>query len=146
MPYRCNVLLIEDNPVDADFIREALTEIESNIKLDWVEDGEAGINFLFQHCYSRDTDLPCPDLILLDLNLPKLSGREVLEAIKGNPDTKHIPVIILTTSSDPRDVIDTYSLHANCFVTKPADLDEFTAAVKSIREFWTRCASLPSPG
>jgi two-component system response regulator len=135
---------VDDNPVDVLVTRHALEETEFNVRLHVVEDGEDAVDFLYQNCNSHDTDAPCPDLILLDINLPRKNGKEVLKEIKRHPDTSHIPVVILTTSEDPKDICETYSLHASCYITKPVDVEEFTSVVQSIRGFWTEVAKLPS--
>ncbi len=140
---RLHILLVEDNPFDIFLTRRALEDSEINLRLHVVENGIDAVNFLYQKCIQRDTDIPCPDLVLLDLNLPGISGTEVLEEIKRNPFTLHIPIIVLTTSEEPSDICEAYFLQANCFITKPVDVDQFTAAVQSIEKFWTEVAKLP---
>lgn len=106
------------------------------------EDGVEALDFLFNR--GRFSNAPRPDLILLDLNLPKKDGREVLDEIKNHPSLKHIPVVILTTSNTEQDIIKTYSLHANCYITKPVDLDQFIKVVRTIEDFWLSIVKLPS--
>jgi two-component system response regulator len=140
---KLHILLVEDNPFDVFLTRRALEDSEIHLRLHVVEDGADAIDFLNQKCIEGDTDIPCPDLILLDLNLPGMNGREVLAEVKRNPYTLHIPIVILTTSEAPRDICEAYSHRANCFITKPVDVDQFTAAVQSIERFWTEVARLP---
>ena len=135
------VLLVEDNPDDADLIREAFKEGKSRKHLSVVEDGEEALAFL-RHA-GRFTDAPRPDLVLLDLNLPKRSGREVLADIKSDPDLKRIPVVVLSTSTHEMDVLHSYNLNAHCYITKPMALNGFLAAVRLIDEFWLTVVQLP---
>lgn len=135
------ILLVEDNPVDVLMAREALGDAKLNNRLHVVEDGEEAMDFLLRR--DKHLDAPIPDLILLDLNLPKKSGREVLEEIKRTPALLHIPVVVLTTSEENRDILLTYDLHANCFITKPVDMEQFIQVVKSIEGFWFSVAQLP---
>lgn len=135
------ILLIEDSPSDADLAREALGQGKILNNLHFVEDGVEAIDFLRRRgLYSA---APRPDLILLDLNLPKKSGVEVLEEIKTDTDLKLIPVVILTTSAAQEDILKSYSLHANCYITKPVDFVQFTRVVKLIEEFWLAVVQLP---
>ena len=127
------ILLVEDNPGDVRLTVEALKENKLHNNLYVVGDGEEAMAFLRRE--SEYADVPCPDLILLDLNLPKKDGRETLAEIKQDPDLKRIPVVILTTSQAEEDVLKTYDLHANCYVTKPVDLDQFIKVVKTIEAF-----------
>lgn len=136
------ILLIEDSPSDADLTEEALSDGKVLNNLHWVEDGVEAIAFL--HRRGKYATVPRPDLILLDLNLPKKDGREVLAEIKADPSLKLIPVIVLTTSAAERDILKTYALSANCYVTKPIDLDQFICVVKLIEEFWLVLVKLPS--
>jgi CheY-like chemotaxis protein len=135
------VLLVEDNPGDVRLTREAMKEghIESNLHV--VGDGQAAIDFLQRKGVFADA--PRPDLVLLDLNLPKKSGREVLAEIKQDDDLKTIPIVVLTTSKAEEDIVKTYQLHANCFITKPVDLDRFIAVVQQIESFWLEVVRLP---
>ena len=139
-PITC--LLVEDNPADVRLMREALKEAETEIELLVVGDGVAALAFLRRD--GRYADAPRPDLILLDLNLPKKDGREVLEEIKQDPELGMIPVVILSTSRDEEDIVRSYKLHANCYVSKPVDLDRFLGIVKGIKDFWLTVAKLPA--
>ena len=136
------ILLVEDNPGDADLAKEALTEAKVKNELYWVEDGEAAIAFLER---SGDyADAPRPDVILLDLNLPKKDGREVLADVKAHEDWKRIPVVVLTASQAESDILKSYDLHANCYITKPIDLEQFMKVVRAIEGFWLRIVKLPA--
>ncbi len=135
------VLLIEDSPGDVRLTKEALKEGRILNNLHVVNDGVEAMSFLKQEGdYQRS---PTPDLILLDLNMPKKDGREVLSEIKSDPKLKSIPVVVLTTSSAEEDILKSYDLHANCYITKPVDLDQFIGVVKSINEFWLNIVKLP---
>jgi chemotaxis family two-component system response regulator Rcp1 len=137
------ILLVEDNPGDVRLAREALQDAKVRNTLHWVDNGQKAMDFLRKEGeYAR---APRPDLILLDLNLPRKDGREVLAEIKEDPDLRRIPVVILTVSKNEEDVLKTYNLHANCFITKPIDLNQFIKVVKSIEEFWLTVVKLP-PG
>ncbi len=136
------ILLVEDNPVDILAIRHGLQENHISCKLNVVEDGEEAIDFLYRR--NKYETVLTPDLILLDLNLPKRSGREVLAEVKENPDLSHIPVIVLTTSEADKDIVTSYELHANCFITKPVGLNQFTELIKFIERFWLKVAKLPA--
>jgi two-component system, chemotaxis family, response regulator Rcp1 len=136
------VLLVEDNPGDVRLTREALKEGKLLNQLTVVGDGVEALSFLRRQ--GKYTDAVQPDLILLDLNLPKKDGREVLAEIKTDPVLKRIPVVVLTTSSAEEDVLKTYNLHANCYVTKPVDLEQFMHVVQSIEDFWLTVVRLPS--
>lgn len=135
------ILLIEDNPMDALITREALKDAKVANSLNVVEDGEEAMEFL--HRKGHYSDAPHPDLIMLDLNLPKKDGREVLKEIKEDPRLKHIPIVILTTSRAEEDILKSYQLHANCFITKPVDLEQFTSVIRSIEDFWFTIVRLP---
>ena len=137
-----DILLVEDSPSDADLTEEALSDGKVVNKLHWVEDGVQALGFLRRQ--GKYANAPRPDLILLDLNLPKKDVREVLAEIKVDPSLKLIPVIVLTTSAAERDILKTYELNANCFVTKPIDLEQFISVVKLIEEFWLALVKLPS--
>lgn len=143
-PYQgVQVLFVEDNPGDVRLTQEALKEGKLCTNLHIVPDGVEAMAFLRKQ--GEYADVPRPDLILLDLNLPRKDGREVLAEIKSDEDLKRIPVVILTTSSAEQDILKTYSLHANCYVTKPVDLDQFMKVVKAIEDFWLTLVKLP-PG
>ncbi|MCY7381009.1 MAG: response regulator [Microcoleus sp. CAN_BIN18] len=135
------ILLIEDSPSDADLAIEALGQGKILNNLHFVEDGVEAIKFLRRK--APYLDVPRPDLILLDLHLPKKSGIEVLEEIKTDHNLKLIPVVILSTSSAPEDIVKSYSLHANCYITKPVDFVQFTKVVRLIEEFWIEVVKLP---
>lgn len=137
-----DILIVEDNPGDARLIKEILNEKRIYCRLHMVVDGIEAMNFLYRK--KEFTKAPLPDLILLDLNLPKKDGREVLAEIKTNKSLKQIPVVIMTSSQAEDDILQSYQLHANCFITKPLELDLFIAAVKSIEEFWLFLARLPN--
>jgi chemotaxis family two-component system response regulator Rcp1 len=141
-PYPIEILLVEDNPGDARLAKEALKESKLRNTLHHVEDGVAAIEFLKKT--GKFKDKPRPDLIILDLNLPKKDGREVLLEIKNDDILKRIPVVILTISKAEEDIIRTYNLHANCYVTKPLDLDQFMKVVRSIEDFWLTIVKLPN--
>ena len=136
------ILLVEDNPGDARLAKEALKESKLMNNLSIAEDGVEAMNFLYKA--GKYANMPRPDLIILDLNLPKKDGREVLEEIKTNDDLKRIPVVILTISKAEEDILKTYNLHANCFISKPIDLDQFIKVVKSIEDFWLTIVKLPN--
>lgn len=136
-----NILLIEDNPGDIRLTREALKEGRINNKLDVVTDGEEALLYLKKQ--DRYLQAQTPDLILLDLNLPKKDGREVLLEIKADPKLKLIPVIVLTTSAAERDIISMYAHHANCYITKPVDFKQFINVIRSIEDFWLSIVRLP---
>lgn len=136
------ILLVEDNPGDVRLTKEALKEAKVRNQLSVVEDGVAAMNFLRREAEYADAERP--DLILLDLNLPKKDGREVLEEIKQDPALKRIPIVVLTTSRAEQDILQSYDLYANCYVTKPVDLDQFINIVKSIEDFWLTIVRLPS--
>ena len=137
------ILLVEDNPGDYRLTKEALKEGKVYNNLHWAQDGVEAIDFLKRQ--GKHAKAPRPDIILLDLNLPKKDGREVLSEIKGDDDLRKIPVVILTTSKAEEDVLKSYDLHANCYVTKPVDLDKFIVVVQSIDRFWLTVVTLP-PG
>jgi len=135
------ILLVEDNPGDADLAREALEESKIKNDLYVVDDGEKAMQFLYRQ--GEYTSVPRPDLVLLDLNLPKKDGREVLKEIKSDPGLRRIPVVILTISKAEEDVLKSYDLHANCYITKPIDLSQFMKVVRSIEDFWLTIVKLP---
>jgi two-component system response regulator len=135
------VLLVEDDPGDELMTREAFEDNKIGNTLHVVRDGEEALDFLYRR--GAHADAPRPDLILLDLNLPKYDGREVLQVIKSDDDLAHIPVVVLTTSSAEEDILRSYRLHANAYVTKPVDLDQFIAAVRQIDEFFVTVVRLP---
>lgn len=136
------ILLVEDNPGDAFLTKEALRESRFSHRLSVVEDGEEAMRFLRKE--GKYQDAPRPDLILLDLNLPKMDGRELLAEIKEDPQLRHIPVIVLTTSDARQDVWGAYKLHANCYLTKPIQMEDFLHKVRSVEDFWLTVVRLPS--
>lgn len=135
------ILLVEDNPGDVRLTQEALREGGMNSNVSVAQDGVEALAYLRRE--GRHADAVRPDLILLDLNLPKMDGREVLEAIKTDPALRQIPVVVLTSSEAEKDIQRVYDLHANCYVTKPVDLDQFIDVVKAVEHFWIRVAKLP---
>jgi two-component system, chemotaxis family, response regulator Rcp1 len=136
------ILLIEDNPGDVDLTKEALQDAKVRNRLNVVDDGAKAVDFLYKR--GPYADAPRPDIILLDLNLPKKDGRQVLEEIKADPQLAEIPVVILTTSQAEEDILRSYQLHANCYITKPVDFKQFMHVVKSIEEFWLTVVKLPT--
>lgn len=136
-----DILLVEDNPADVRLTQEAFKETKIPSHLHVVRDGSEALAFLERS--GRFANAPRPNMILLDLNLPKKDGREVLAQIKQQPEYKSIPVVILTTSNEEEDIAHTYNHHANCFITKPANLDEFLNVVKTIETFWLSVVQLP---
>jgi two-component system, chemotaxis family, response regulator Rcp1 len=135
------ILLVEDSPGDVRLTREALKDAKMHINLHVASDGIEAMAFLNRE--GEYAGVPRPDLILLDLNLPRKDGREVLEEIKENPLLKSIPVVILTTSASEEDVLRSYRLHANCYISKPVDLDGFLKVIRSIDSFWLSIVKLP---
>ncbi len=136
-----DILLVEDNPGDVRLAQEALKESKVRNKLFVVEDGVEAMAFLRRQ--GRYADVPRPDLIFLDLNLPRKSGREVLADIKTDESLKRIPVVVLTVSRAEEDVIKCYNHHANCYITKPLDFNQFMEVTKTIEEFWLTIVKLP---
>ena len=138
------ILLVEDNPGDVRLTREALKEAKVRNNLSVVSDGVEAMAFLRREgVYST---APRPDIVLLDLNLPRKDGRQVLTEVKADPELRRIPVVILTTSKAEEDILKTYDLHANCFITKPVDFDQFVKVVQSIEHFWLSVVTLPTAG
>jgi CheY-like chemotaxis protein len=136
-----DVLLVEDSPGDVRLTREALKDAKVQINLHVASDGKEAIAFLMRE--GKHANAPRPDLILLDLNLPRKDGREVLKEIKENASLKSIPVVILTTSESEADILRSYQLHANCYISKPVDLEGFLKVVQSIDNFWLSVVKLP---
>lgn len=135
------ILLVEDNPGDVRLTQEAFRENKIRNKLNVVNDGEQALAFLRRE--GVYANVARPGLILLDLNLPRVDGREVLAQIKSDPELRHIPVVILTTSQAEEDVVKSYALHANCYITKPVDLERFMQVVKEVEHFWLSVVNLP---
>jgi chemotaxis family two-component system response regulator Rcp1 len=136
------ILLVEDNPGDVRLTQEALKESKVTNNLSVAEDGVEALAFLQRE--GKYADAPRPDLLLLDLNLPKKDGRELLEEIKADDNLKRIPVVVLTTSKAEEDILRMYDQHANCYITKPIDFDQFIDVVKSIEDFWLTIVKLPT--
>ena len=136
-----DILLVEDDPGDQLITREAFENNKIKNNLHVAHDGEDGLDFLYKR--GSHANAPRPDLILLDLNLPKYDGRQLLEQIKSDPDLCHIPVVVLTTSSAEEDILRSYKLHANAYVTKPVDLEQFMSAVRQIDQFFVQVVRLP---
>lgn len=135
------ILLVEDNPADALLMEEALQEDKMLNRLHVVSNGDQALDFLYRR--GEYGTCPRPDLIMLDLNLPKKDGREVLAEIKNDPDLKSIPVVVITTSRAEEDIIKSYNLHANCYITKPVRLARFFEVVRTIEDFWFSIVKLP---
>ncbi len=135
------ILLIEDNPGDARLAIEALKESKFRNTLHHVDDGEDALDFLFRR--GKHENAVRPDLILLDLNLPRRDGREVLAIIKEDQSLRRIPVVIMTMSESDEDILRSYDLHANCYITKPLDIDKFMVVIRSIEDFWLTIVTLP---
>ena len=136
-----DILLVEDDPGDELITREAFADNRIRNTLHVARDGEQGLDFLYRRRGYESA--PRPDLILLDLNLPKYDGRQLLEKVKSDTDLRHIPVVVLTTSSAEEDVLRSYQLHANAYITKPVDVDQFMNAVRQIDEFFVQVVRLP---
>ena len=135
------ILLIEDSPSDANLTMQSLQQAKITNRLHWVEEGEAAMDFLYQR--GEYINAPRPDLIVLDLNLPGMDGREILAEVKADPDLRRIPVVVLTTSSNEEDVFRSYDLNANCYVTKPFNVQQFIQVVQLISDFWLTAVKLP---
>jgi CheY-like chemotaxis protein len=136
-----DILMVEDNPGDARLTEEALKESKVYNNLYHVRDGVEAMEFLRKE--GRFGDAPTPDIILLDLNLPRKDGRQVLAELKAIPRLKNIPVVVLTTSEAEQDIVKSYELHANCYITKPVDLDKFVEIIHGIENFWLSIVKLP---
>jgi len=136
-----DILVVEDNPGDARLIMEVLKSNKIYNSLHVVKDGVEAMDFLNQN--GEYAEMPRPDLIFLDLNLPRMDGREVLAKLKSDDIFKHIPVVVMTMSQSEEDILKSYNLHANCYVTKPIDLDQFVKVVESIEDFWFSLVKLP---
>ncbi len=141
MPSPIRVLLVEDNPADADLTVETLERSKLALQVAVVDDGAKAMNYLEQRPPYEAVELP--DLVLLDLNLPKADGRQVLEAMRRNPATRGTPVVVLTSSEAERDIAKSYELGANCYIVKPVGIDAFQEIVKSVEHFWFTVVKLP---
>jgi len=137
-----HILLVEDNEGDIVLTKEAFEEAKILTKLSVVRDGKEALDFLTKQ--GKYTNADMPDMLLLDVNLPKKNGHQVLQYIKGDENLKHIPVIMLTTSSSPKDINLSYNNYANCFITKPVDVHEFIGVIATIENFWISIVKLPS--
>jgi len=135
------ILMVEDNPTDVLIAKEGFCGAQMRNTLHVADDGIEAIEFLHQR--GKYADVPRPDLIVLDLNMPRKNGQEVLAEIKADHDLKNIPVVILTTSKSEEDISKAYGLHANCYISKPVDFDEFTKVVQTIQDFWFSVVTLP---
>ncbi len=138
------ILLVEDNPGDVRLTLEALKEAKIRNKVNVLTDGEQAVDYLKRK--NGFENRPLPDIILLDLNLPKLSGREVLTIIKNDDNLKHIPIIVLTTSKSEEDILNSYLHHANCYITKPVDFEQFSEIIKKLEDFWFTIVKIPHNG
>lgn len=137
-----NILLVEDSPSDANLTIRNFEQFKIANRLSWVETGEAAIEYLYRQ--GKYHDHPRPDLILLDLNLPGMDGREVLEIAKSDPNLKSIPIVVLTTSADEQDMLRSYRLNANCYITKPVEIQQFLHVIQLLGEFWLAAVRLPN--
>jgi chemotaxis family two-component system response regulator Rcp1 len=135
------ILLVDDNPADVRLTVETLREEKIHNKIHIAQDGEEALAFLRKQ--GKFAAAPRPDLILLDLNLPKIDGREVLKAIKSDADLRSIPVVVLTVSRSEEDILKSYDLHANCYITKPVDLAQFSKVARAVQDFWMTIVKLP---
>jgi chemotaxis family two-component system response regulator Rcp1 len=138
----CEILLVEDNPADARLTLEVLRESKIKNRLSHAKDGVEALEFLRRE--GKFEDAPTPDLVLLDLNLPRKDGREVLLEMKEDARLRLIPVVVLTTSEAEQDIVKSYELHANCYITKPVDLEKFIYIVHAIEQFWLAVVALPT--
>lgn len=137
----CRVLVVEDNPADLRLLQEAFRDLDVSHKIFPVQDGEDALDFLYRR--NKHSDKPRPDLILLDINLPKVDGHKVLETLKSEPDLKRIPVIMLTNSGSDSDVLKAYDHHANAYIQKPTDMSDFFTIVQRVEHFWLNAVKLP---
>lgn len=135
------ILLVDDNPDDVELTREALSASKIQVNLNVVGDGVEAMKYLLKE--GEFSDAPKPSMIFLDLNMPRMDGREVLQQLKSHEELKHIPVVILTTSDDEEDILQSYNLHANCYVRKPVDLAQLGKVVQAIDQFWFTVVELP---
>jgi CheY-like chemotaxis protein len=140
-PNLAEILLVDDNPADIRLMQETLKEDKIVHRLHVVMDGEECMQFLRKE--GEYADKPRPDLLLLDLNLPRKDGREALAEIKADPNLKTIPIVVLTSSEADQDILKSYELQASCYITKPVDLEQFTEVVRSIQDFWFAIVKLP---
>jgi two-component system, chemotaxis family, response regulator Rcp1 len=144
MPRSIRILLVEDNPGDVYLMRRTLEEACCDLDITVVRDGAEAVRYLLKdHAPAEDHDRPPPDLVLLDLNLPKLSGHDVLVAARKREDLRALPIVVVTSSSAPADIAASYACGANCYVTKPGELTSFQSAIRAVGSFWCGIASLP---
>lgn len=141
-PKLADILLVEDNEGDIELTKDAFEEAKMRNMLHIVDDGEKALDFLYKR--NGYSDKPTPDIILLDLNLPKVDGREVLKTIKNDPDLKRIPTVILTSSHADKDILDSYNLHANSYIVKPVDAMKFMDVIQQLKSFYVEVVCLPS--
>ncbi|APW99518.1 response regulator [Halobiforma lacisalsi AJ5] len=139
---RVEILLVEDNPGDVRLIEEAFKELSITVTLEAVSDGDEGLDFLYERV--EDAAASVPDFVLLDLNLPRMDGFEFLEAVRDDSDLARVPVLVLTSSEASDDVLESYELSANAYLTKPTDPGEYASMVQSVAEFWFKRAALPT--
>lgn len=144
MKHIMHIMLVEDNEGDIILAKEALQNSKIKNRVSVLQDGEKAINFFQHHDALGRKDSELPDLIILDINLPKVDGKDVLKEIKGNPRFRKIPVVMFTTSSDENDIAYSYANCANCYVTKPLNLDQYMQAIREIEDFWFKTVQLPS--
>ena len=138
------VLLVEDNPADQQLCLRAFQKGKINVNIHIVSDGQEAMDFLLnQHTFTDKTKYPRPDLVLLDINMPRKDGKQVLKEIKDNPDLKLIPVVMLTTSDQEKDIIDSYQLGVNSYISKPVRINDFVEAISKLEEFWFSLSLLP---
>ena len=137
-----DILLIEDNPADMHLVKEAMSEVGSQATLHWAADATDAFSFL--HRSGEHAAVPTPDLVLLDLNLPGMGGKEILAVIKSDPELASVPVVVLTSSSARQDVLDSYAAHANAYMVKPVDFDEYIQLAGRIQSYWLEGVLLPS--
>ena len=136
-----DILLVEDNPGDIDLVKEALSDAKVGNKLHVVKDGHEALAYLRrQEGFAAATR---PGIVLLDLNLPRMDGREVLKEVKSDPELRSIPIVVMTTSKDEEDILKAYDLQANCYITKPVDFEQFMKAIRSLEDFWLTVVQLP---
>jgi two-component system, chemotaxis family, response regulator Rcp1 len=136
-----HILLVEDNEGDVLLTREALLEGKIINRISVVRDGAEALDFLYKR--DRFAEAASPDMVLLDINLPKIDGKEVLSIIKKDDQLKRIPIVMLTTSSAEKDILEAYNNHANCYITKPVDLQQFMQVIRTIEDFWISIVQLP---
>jgi two-component system, chemotaxis family, response regulator Rcp1 len=141
------ILLVEDNPADQQLCLRAFQKGKININIKIANDGQEAMDYLLNHnSFSDKLQFPRPDLILLDINMPRKDGKQVLKEIRSNPDLKVIPVVMLTTSDQEKDIIDSYNLGVNAYISKPVRINDFVSAIEKLEDFWFSLSSLPPRG